>query len=364
MEKVITHVGMDAHAERIVIASLEGRSSEPVVLDIPNDAKVIRRTFQRLAKKAFDLRCCYEAGPCGFELHRQLTSMGIHCEVIAPALIPVRAGDRVKTDRRDATKLARLFRAGELTSITVPSEDQEAVRDLVRLRDNIRKDLTAARSRLQHFLLRHGRRYHAGRGWTQRYWVWVRAQHLDRECERLTFEHYVHEVEHQQARRVQVDAEIERIARSEPYAAPVAKLVCLRGVSTLGAVALLAEIGDFRRFETPRELMSFVGLVPREYSSGESVRRGSITKTGNSLIRRLLIEAAWHYRHRPVFGPHARRAFAGQPAAVVEYVHKAQTRLFKRYTRLVSRGKKSQVAATAVARELCGFAWGLMTATN
>jgi transposase len=363
MQKVITHVGLDVHAERIVIASLEGHSKEPLVRDIPNDPKVIRRTFQRLAKETYELRCCYEAGPCGFELHRQLTKMGIACEVVAPGLIPVRAGDRVKTDRRDASKLARLFRAGELTSITVPSADQEAVRDLVRLRDNIRKDLASARSRLQHFLLRHGRRFGSGSGWTRQYWVWLRAQQFDRECERLTFEHYVHEVEHQQARRTEIDIEIERVARSDPYAASVSKLACLRGLSTLAAITLLAELGDFRRFQTPRELMSFIGLVPREHSSGGAVRRGGITKTGNSIVRRILVEAAWHYRHRPKFGPHAARRTQGQPAATVEYVRKAQTRLFKRYTRLVGRGKKSQVAATAVARELCGFAWGLMTRT-
>lgn len=363
MEKVTTHIGLDVHAERIVIAALRGQSSEPVVSDIPNEEKTLRRTFQRLAKEHYDLRCCYEAGPCGFEVHRQLTKMGISCEVIAPGLIPVRAGDRVKTDRRDATKLARLFRAGELTCIAVPSEDQEAVRDLVRLRDNIRKDLTAARSRLQHFLLRHGRSYHSGRGWTQRYWAWLRTHQFERECEQLVFESYVHEVEHQQARRAAVDSEIERIAQAEPYAASVVKLSSLRGLSTLGAMVLLAEVGDFRRFGTPRELMSFLGLVPSEFSSGASVRRGAITKTGNSLVRRVLIEAAWHYRHRPAYGPKASRCSKGQPAPTVEYVHKAQVRLFKRYTRLVSRGKKSQVAATAVAREFCGFVWGLMTAS-
>lgn len=362
MQKAITHVGLDVHAERIVIASLVGQSKEPSVRDIPNDARVVRRTFQRLAKEAYELRCCYEAGPCGFELHRQLTKMGIACDVIAPTLIPVRPGDRIKTDRRDATKLARLFRAGELTTITVPSADQEAVRDLVRLRDNIRKDLTAARSRLGHFLLRHGRAYRSGRAWTQRYWTWLRAQRFDRECERLTFEAYVHEVEHQHARRAEVDLEIEQVARTTPYAASVAKLVCLRGLSTLGAVVLLAEIGDFRRFQSPRELMAYVGLVPREFSSGNTVQRGRITKTGNSLVRRILIEAAWHYRHRPVFGPQVRQAMRGQAPEVIECAHKAQVRLSKKYRRLVSRGKKSQLAVTAVARELCGFAWGLMTA--
>ena len=186
MQKVTTHVGLDVHAERIVIASLVGQAREPVVSDIPNDEKVIRRTFQRLARGAFELRCCYEAGPCGFELHRLLTAMGIACEVVAPSLIPVRAGDRVKTDRRDATKLARLFRAGELTTITVPSVEQEAVRDLVRARDDVRKDLIAARHRLGKFLIRHGRAFHGGVNWTQRFWAWVSGQQFEREAERLT----------------------------------------------------------------------------------------------------------------------------------------------------------------------------------
>ncbi len=208
MEKVITHVGLDVHAERIVIASLVGQAREPAVSDIPNDEKVIRRTFQRLARDSYELRCCYEAGPCGFELHRQLTAMGIACEVIAPSLIPVRAGDRVKTDRRDATKLARLYRAGELTTVTVPSAEQEAVRDLVRARDDVRKDLISARHRLGKFLIRHGRLFHGGKNWTQRFWVWLRAQQFEREAERLTFEHYVNAVEHLAVRRTAVAREL------------------------------------------------------------------------------------------------------------------------------------------------------------
>lgn len=362
MEKVTTHVGLDVHAERIVIASLLGQAKEPVVSDIPNDEKVIRRTFQRLARGAYELRCCYEAGPCGFELHRLLTTMGIACEVIAPSLIPVRAGDRVKTDRRDATKLARLFRAGELTTITVPSVEQEAVRDLVRARDDVRKDLTAARHRLGKFLIRHGRVFHGGANWTQRFWVWLRTQQFEREAERLTFEHYVNEVQHLTSRRADLQRQLEAIARTDPYAERVGKLSCLRGVSTLSAIALLAEIGDFRRFESPRQLMAFVGLVPREYSSGGKEKRGGITKTGNGHVRRLLVEAAWSYRHRPAFGPRAREALRGQPAPVAEYASKAQVRLHRRFTRLLGRGKKSQLAVTAVARELCGFVWGLMVA--
>lgn len=362
MQKVTTHVGLDVHAERIVIASLVGQAREPVVSDIPNDAKVIRRTFQRLARESYELRCCYEAGPCGFELHRQLTAMGLACDVVAPSLIPVRSGDRVKTDRRDAVKLARLHRAGELTTVTVPSPDQEAVRDLVRARDDVRKDLTAARHRLGKFLIRHGRLFHGGKNWTQRFWVWLRTQEFDRECERLTFEHYVHEVEHHLERRADLDRQIERIAHEEPYAAPVGKLTCLRGISTLSALALVAEIGDFRRFDTPRRLMAYVGLVPREYSSGGKEKRGGITKTGNGHVRRILVEAAWAYRHRPAFGPRAQQALRHQPASVAEYTRKAQTRLHHRYAKLVGRGKKHQLATTAVARELCGFVWGLMTA--
>lgn len=362
MEKVTTHVGLDVHAERIVIASLVGQAREPVVSDIPNDAKVIRRTFQRLLRESYDLQCCYEAGPCGFELHRLLTSMGIACEVVAPSLIPVRAGDRVKTDRRDATKLARLYRAGELTTITVPSADQEAVRDLVRAREDVRKDLTAARHRLGKFLIRHGRVFHGGQNWTQRFWVWLRGQQFERECERLTFEHYVHEVEHHAERRGDLDRLLDGVARTVPYAKLLGKLSCLRGISTLSALALLAEIGDFRRFETPRQLMAFVGLVPREYSSGGKEKRGGITKTGNAHVRRLLVEAAWSYRHRPAFGPRAKEALRGHPPEVAAYVKKAQVRLHRKFTRLLGRGKKSQLAVTAVARELCGFAWGLMAA--
>ena len=181
MEKVTTHVGLDVHSERIVIATLVGLSQELVVQDIPNDPKVIRRTFKRLAAEAYELRCCYEAGPCGFELFRQLTEMGVACEVIAPSLIPVKAGDRVKTDRRDAAKLARLYRAGELTTITVPTSDQEAVRDLVRAREDVRKDLTAARHRLSKFLIRHGRIFSAGHNWTDRYWTWLGKQSFARE---------------------------------------------------------------------------------------------------------------------------------------------------------------------------------------
>jgi transposase len=361
MKKVISYVGLDVHSARIVLSEFRGDASDPVLREIPNDPKVIRKTFRRLAGEA-ELRCCYEAGPCGYELYRQLTEMGLACEVIAPALIPVKAGDRVKTDRRDATKLARLYRAGELTSVRVPTSDQEAVRDLVRAREDVRKDLIAARHRLSKFLIRHGRLFRDGKKWTDRFWRWLRLQSFEREGERLTFEHYVLQVEHLADRRAGLEREIVRIAATEPYAAAVAKLSCLRGIATVSAMVILAELHDLRRFRSPRELMAFVGLVPSERSSGGKERRGGITKTGNSHVRRILVEAAWSYRHQPRDGPRARAALHGQPPEVAEYARKSQLRLHRRYRRLVGHGKRSQVAVTAVARELCGFVWGLMAA--
>lgn len=360
MKKAITFVGLDVHATSIALAVWLPGADKPQVSEIPNDAKLIRRTCTRLQGER-TLRCCYEAGPCGFELYRQLTAMGIACDVIAPALIPQRPGDRIKTDRRDATKLARLYRAGELTAIRVPTPDEEAVRDLVRAREDVRKDLMAARHRLSKFLLRHGRLYTQGTTWTQRYWAWVRPQTFAHPAARATFDHYLLQVHHLEERRRTLEAAITEVATSPAYRPAVDRLTCLRGISQLSAVTLVAELQDLRRFTHPRQLMAFVGLVPSERSSGLKERRGGITKTGNTHARRLLVEAAWSYRHPPALGPRARRLLPGQPAAVIALVKKAQVRLHKRYARLVSRGKRPQVAVTAVARELCGFVWAVMT---
>ncbi len=306
------------------------------------------------------MRCCYEAGPCGFELYRQLAALGIPCEVVAPALVPQKPGERIKTDRRDARKLVRLYRAGELTPIRVPTPEEEAVRDLVRAREGIRRDLTAARHRLSKFLLRHGRLYTQGTQWTERFWGWLRSQTFERPAERVTFEHYVLQVLHLGERRAALEQEIAHVAETAPYQPAVARLACLRGISTLSAMTLLAEVQDFRRFEHPRQLMAFLGLVPSEHSSGSKERRGGITKTGNTHARRILVEAAWAYRHPPTLGPRSRRLLAGQPPEVVVLVRKAHLRLHKRYARLVGRGKRPPLAVTAVARELCGFVWALM----
>lgn len=357
MKKVI-HVGLDVHQRTIAVAELGEDGGEPLVREIPNTAPAVRKFFLKLRSQG-ELRCCYEAGPCGFELFRLLSEMDVACEVIAPALIPRRAGDRVKTDVRDAVKLARLYRSGELTAIRVPDREQEGVRDLVRARDDVRKDLIAAKHRLAKFLLRHGRVFSETKNWSQRHWQWIRTQQFDSAAELTTFQHYVVQVEHLEERRIALEKEILAYAQTEPFQSSVARLSTLRGISVLGAMVLVAELFDLKRFDSPRQLMAFVGLVPSEYSSGGKRSQGGITKTGNSHVRRLLVEASWCYRHRPALGPKARRALAEQPSDVAAIAKKAQQRLHGRYVRLVGRGKKSQVAVTAVARELCGFVWAM-----
>ncbi len=356
MQKVISYVGIDAHARSLVVARLPERGGEPQIVDLPNTQKAVHRAFSRWQKDA-ELRVCYEAGPVGYELYRQLTTMNIACEVIAPALIPRRPGERIKTDRRDAKKLARLYRAGELTPIRVPTPDDEAVRDLVRAREDVRKDLIAARHRLGKFMIRHGRIWSEGSRWTLRHAAWLRRQHFERAAERMTFEHYLLQVEHLANRRAALEQEILAVAHSDRYRELVGRLVCYRGIKELSAMVLLAELYDFHRFAKAEELMSFVGLVPSEYSSAGRVHRGGITKTGNAHVRRVLVEAAWAYRHKPSVGPRLKRAFAGQPPHVVAHAKKAQVRLHRRYAKLVGKGKRAQVAVTAVARELAGFLW-------
>jgi transposase len=350
---------MDVHKEFNAISVLEGDSSvgRPTVT-MPNDPARLKRYFGRL-KKEGEVRACYEAGSCGYEIYRLLASMGIACDVVAPSLIPVRAGDRVKTDRRDAEKLARLFRAGELTSIRVPTEAEEALRDLVRCREDAREDVQRERHRLLKFLLRHGRIFTEGRHWTMAHWAWLRRQRFAEAAAETVFFEYLARLESTLARLQALDQELASVAEREPYKAKVAQLRCLRGIDTLTAVTLVAEICDFRRFEHPRGLMAFLGLVPSEHSSGGKQRRGSITKTGNGHARRVMVEAAWHYRHPPARSKAIKARWKGQPQKLVDHAWKAQERLHRRFVRLTSRGKPSQVAVVAVARELCGFVWAI-----
>ncbi len=254
----------------------------------------------------------------GYDLHRRLIALDVHCDVIAPALTPRRPGQRIKTDRRDAAKLVRLYRAGELTAVHVPDESEEAVRDLLRCRDDIREDVVRWRHRLVKFLFRHGHVYRTGTHWRQAHWTWVRAQRFELPALQRTFEAILFAVEQAQARLADLDRELEAIAEHPPYREPVGWLRCFRGIDTVGAMVLLAEIVDFHRFHTPRELMAYLGLVPREYSSGPTERRGAITKAGNTHVRRILGEAAWHYRHGPRLGRAIALRIRNQPPEVVK----------------------------------------------
>lgn len=357
----LTFIGMDVHRDTIAIALLRPGDHVPLEQTISNSPEAVRKQLRRWGHPA-TLRVCYEAGPTGYELQRQLAAAGVDCAVIAPALVPKRPGQRVKTDTRDARALCRLHRAGELTAVRVPGAEEEVVRDLVRAREDLTEDILRSRHRLSKLLLRHGRVYRDGSTWTARHLTWIRAQRFEIERLQHVVAHQLAVVDARLAQRALLDAEISEIARSAEYAARVRRLSCLRGVSELSALTLLVEVGDFVRFASARDFMGFTGLTPSEYSSGERRRQGAITKTGNAHLRRILVEAAHHAGRRPTFGPTFRRRVAGQPPEVVQYVMQAQERLHRRYWRMAQRGKPTQVATVAVARELAGFVWGLMTA--
>jgi transposase len=360
MEKGTTFVAIDDSKRKMVVGILRPEMTEPEPRELPKEPHQIRRLFQRLLREG-PVHACYEAGVSGYDLYRQITACGVSCQVIAPALTPRRPGQRIKTDRRDAAKLVRLFRAGELTPIHVPNEAEEAVRDLLRCRDAVRRDVGRWRHRLLKFLDRHGRLYLTGRNWTGRHWTWIRSQHFDLPPLQRTFEATLFALEQAQVRLADLDKDIAALAETEPYRTPVGWLRCFRGIDTLSALILVAEIVDFQRFAHPRELMAYLGLVPSEYSSAETHTRGAITKTGNAHARRALVEAAWHYRHRPTVAGALRRRTADQPAQVVSHAWRAQQRLHRRYRHLLGHGKRPPVAVVAVARELVGFLWAAMT---
>lgn len=360
MENSTTHVALDDSKRRIVAGILRPGAPEPELRELPNDPHHCRRLFERL-KREGPVMACYEAGVSGYDLYRQLAALGVPCQVIAPALTPRRPGHRIKTDRRDAAKLVRLFRAGELTAIHVPDEAEEAVRDLVRCRDDVRRDVLRWRHRLLKLLARHGRIYHAGKNWSQRHWTWIRAQRFDLPALARTFEATLFALEQALARQAALDRELAAIAASAPYREPVGWLRCFRGIDTRSAMILLAEIIDFHRVHRPRQLMAYLGLVPSEYSSGDTQRRGALTKAGNTHARRVLVEAAWHYRHRPQLGRTLTARSAGQPPTILAEAWRAQHRLHRRYRHLVGHGKRPPVAVAALARELVGFLWAAMT---
>jgi len=358
----IRFVGLDVHAETITVAVAEGDGGEVrEVGTIPNREESIRNLLKKLGP-AKRVRCCYEAGPTGYVVYWQLVGMGVTCFVVAPTLVPVRPGDRVKTDRRDAKKLARLYRSGELTPVWVPDQAHEALRDLVRAREAAKRDETRARHRLSKFLLRHGRRPEKQlTAWTMKYLEWVRSVRFEHAAMGATLLDYLTEVDHLAERIVRLERAIDAAIEQMPATlkAVVAGLQALRGVKKISAVSLVAELGPLSRFDRPRQLMGYSGAVSRESSSGEHVWRGSITKTGNAHLRRIVGEAAWAYRHRPSLGPALRKRQVDQSEEVKAIAWKAQHRLHDRYYRLVGRGKHKNKVATAIARELLGFIWAI-----
>lgn len=362
MSEPTTYVGMDVHKKDIVVALLAPGIEEPTEWKLRNEPRAVRRLAKRLRRETIgELQCVYEAGPCGYTLQRQLLGEGIATDVVAPSLIPVKPGERIKTDRRDALKLAVAARAQMLTVVRPPTEGEEAVRDLCRCREDAREDLTRARHRLSKMLMRRGFVYRAGRNWTMRHRQWLRSLQFEDLVTRTVFDDYLAVVEQGEERIRALESRLEEIAQEEPYGERAGWLRCFRGIDTVTAMTILAELHDFRRFDDPRRLMSYLGLVPSEHSSGERTRRGAITKAGNSHARRVLVEAAWHYRHRPAVGLKLRRRREGQPREIVAVADRAQRRLNRRFHRLVlASGKTSQQAVVALARELVGFLWAAL----
>lgn len=370
MKKATRFLGLDVHADTIAVAIAEGgRDGEVRSLGlIRNREDAVRKLIKQLGDTK-SLRACYEAGPTGYALYWQLVELGVACEVIAPSLIPTRAGDRVKTDRRDALRLAKSHRAGELTAVWVPEPAHEALRDLVRARAAAKKDQLRARHRLAKFLLRAGRRPPAEvkTAWGVAHVAWLRAQVFEHAAQQVTMDDYLGEVDHAGERVRRLERAIEEGIKAAPATtrATIDALQALRGVATLTATTIAVEVGNFSRFESASRLMAWAGATPSERSTGGPgrERRGPITKTGNAHLRRVIVEAAWSYARRPGGSDPARsrRRALELPREVSEIAVKAQNRLCRRYTALVARGKPASKAATAVARELLGFVWAIAT---
>jgi transposase len=357
------YVGMDVHKDTIVIAVFSSAGREPEVLErVANDEKKLRRFFERLTRNGDEVHACYEASGAGYVIQRLLHAWGHACEVIAPSMIPTRPGEQRKHDKRDATQLARLYRAGELVAIRIPSEAEERVRDLVRCRETFQREILKSRHYILKFLARRGWIYREGSNWTEKHFSWIRTllcgaslAHEDQ----VVVSEYLSLLEYKLQRRDELDRRIEELALRPLYRGTVARARGFRGIDTQAAMVLATEIGDWRRFEKPAQLMAYLGLVPREHSSGQRERKGSITKAGNSHCRHVLVQAAWSYRHPPRRSAALAKRQAGLPPDVVAHAWKAQQRLHKLFRRIADR-KSSSIAAVAVARELAGFLWATM----
>ena len=361
MKETLRFLGLDVHAETIAVAIAEADGEVRSLGTIANREESIRKLIKKLGPVE-RLKACYEAGPTGYVLYWQLAELGVLCEVIAPTLMPVKAGDRVKTDRRDAERLARSYRSGDLTPVWVPDEGSESLRDLVRAREAAKQDQMRARHRLSKFLLRTGQRPAPGvKPWTLSYMTWVRQIHYTQAARESTRLDYLYEVEHMAERVIRLEHAItEAVKQASPEIQQVVRgLQAMRGIAQISAVTIAAELGNISRFESARQLMAYSGAVPSENSSGKRTRRGSITKTGNAHLRRIAVEAAWSYRLRPCVGPALRKRQEGVSEQIKEIAWKAQHRLHKRYMRLLAAGKDQRKTVIAVGRELLGFIWAI-----
>ena len=360
-EPSLVYVGIDTAKAKLAVALAQGgRNGDLRYLgEIDNNPAAVERLVRKPERIYKTLHVCYEAGPTGYGLYRQIRSLGHACDVVAPSLVPTRPGERVKTNRRDAVTLARLLRAGELIAIWVPDETHEAVRDLVRAREAASWDLRRKRQQLLSFLLRHGRGFTGRRHWSRAHARWLAGQAFAHSAQQIVFQDQLDAIADAQARLARLDRQLAELVPDWSMAPVVAAYQAMRGVSFLVAVTFAAEIGDVRRFQTPRQLMAFLGLVPSERSTGETVRRGGLTLAGNRRVRRVLVEGAWSYRHPARVTETIRSRLEDLPRAVREIAWKAQVRLCARYRRLMAAGKRAPVAVAAIAREMAAFLWAI-----
>lgn len=359
MEASVVYVGLDVHKDSIVIAvAREGREAAENWKTIPNDAVRLQKALKLLLRTGERLKVCYEAGPTGFVLCRRLREAGMECLVVAPSLVPGKPGDRVKTDRRDARRLAHFLRSGDLTEVYVPDEAVEAIRDLERARDDAKCAERVARHQLSKFLLRHDRHWEATT-WTRKHLDWIRSQRFDYPAQQRVLEDYLKAVEDLAERVERLTDQVAQLVEQTTLAPLVQALQAFRGISVVSAVTIAAEAGDLRRFATAGQFMAYVGLVPSEDSTGKRRRQGPITRCGNGHLRRILVEAAWHYRHVPLLSKELRRRNQRLAPGVQRIAWEAQKRLNKRLYHLIHSGKSVQKAITALARELAGFLWAV-----
>ncbi|MFZ5447552.1 MAG: IS110 family transposase [Thermodesulfobacteriota bacterium] len=359
MRTSVLYVGLDVHKMSMDVAIAAAGGQVRHYGKIGGDLEALDKLVRKLQAGGATLRFAYEAGPCGYQVYRHLTAQGLPCLVAAPSLIPRRPGDRLKNDRRDAVTLARLFRAGELTPVQVPDPEDEAMRDLTRAREDAKSVERRAKQRTAAFLLRHGHRFSGKTTWGRGYWRWLRGLYLEHPAQQIVLQEYLDAVREATARVQRLTAQIRELVPQWRRAPVVRAYQALRGVSLLVAATVVAEVGDLNRFYNPKELMAYLGLVPSEHSSGASVRRGPITKTGNGHARRVLVEAAWAYRLRARITRPLLQRQEGLPQSIRQISWKAQLRLCARYRRLLARGKAKQTIVTAIARELAAFIWAI-----